>query len=79
MTAIDSYGFHNHLLKIAWIRYSFRYRKTPHFLVQVLYHTCLTNGVHITGGPVFTFPFLTTRFEVYHEPFVFALKDDSRF
>ena len=27
---------------------SLRHRKTPHFLVQVLYHTCLTNGVQFT-------------------------------
>jgi len=27
-----------------------RHRKTPHFLVQVLYHTCLTNGVQFTPG-----------------------------
>ncbi len=42
------HGFYNHLLKlsrISLIRHSFWHRKTPHFLVQVLYHTCLTNGV----------------------------------
>ena len=42
------HSFCNLLLKlwrIAFVRYSFRHGKTPHFLVQVLYHTCLTNGV----------------------------------
>ena len=42
-----THGFHNHLFKlscISFLGYSFCHRKTPHFLVQVLYHTCLTNG-----------------------------------
>ncbi len=45
---VPHHGFYYLLLKltrIPFICYSFRHRKTPHFLVQVLYHTCLTNGV----------------------------------
>ena len=51
----------NHLLEFAgmtFIGYSFRHRKTPHFLVQVLYHTCLTNGVQFkTGWTILFFHF----------------------
>ena len=48
-----THGFHNHLLELTWIRYSFWHRKTPHFLVQVLYHTCLTNGVQFNVVSLF--------------------------
>ena len=54
--------FYNLLLKftgVSFVWYSFRHRKTPHFLVQVLYHTCLTNGVQFIWP--FRFLFLLHR------------------
>ena len=46
------HGFYNLLLElccITLVRYSLWHNETPHFLVQVFYHTCLTNGVRFTG------------------------------
>lgn len=45
------HGFHNLLLElccISLVRYSLWHNEIPHFLVQVFYHTCLTNGVRFS-------------------------------
>ena len=47
-SAFPLHGFHNLLLElrcISLVRYSLWHNIAPHFLVQVFYHTCLTNGV----------------------------------
>ena len=43
---------------MTFVGYVFRHRKTPHFLVQILYQTCLTNG----GSPFSTCRSLSYRF-----------------
>ena len=58
------HGFYNHSLelrRISFVWYSFWHRITPHSLVQVFYHTCLTNGVQFNTKYCRDFVILSER------------------
>ena len=59
------HGFHDHSLefrRVSFVWYSFWHRKAPLPLVQVLYHTCLTNGVQFICVRGFFAVHITTAF-----------------